>query len=46
MITIAFSFIDYETLPRDEDGALIEPNDDDVGAVFIGCVGIKDPLRP
>ena len=42
---IGFSFINYDSLQRDDDNNLITPPDRPE-AVFIGTVGIKDPLRP
>ena len=42
---IAFAFVDFTALPRDEDDNILDPpprND----CVLVGFVGIQDPLRP
>ena len=43
--SIGFSYLNYAEVRRDEDNNLVEPPDS-ADAVFIGVVGIKDPLRP
>lgn len=42
--TIAFSYVDYPSLSRDEDDNIIDPESSSE-CIFLGCVGIKDPLR-
>jgi len=43
--TIAFGYVDLPGLDRNDEGAIVTPPDSD-SMVFVGCVGIKDPLRP
>ena len=43
--SIGFSYLNLSEVQRDEDNNLVEPADT-ADAVFIGVVGIKDPLRP
>lgn len=43
--TIAFSYVDFDAMERDEDQKLVDPPERN-DCVFIGVAGIKDPLRP
>eukprot|EP01006_Ploeotia_vitrea_P037291 TRINITY_DN66112_c9_g7_i1.p1 TRINITY_DN66112_c9_g7~~TRINITY_DN66112_c9_g7_i1.p1 ORF type:complete len:996 (+),score=611.06 TRINITY_DN66112_c9_g7_i1:224-3211(+) len=45
--TIGFAYCDYDDIAADPDDptSLADPEEAD-NLVFIGCVGIKDPLRP
>jgi len=43
--TIGFAYIDLTELKRDEEDNVIDPVEVDQ-CVFVGAVGIKDPLRP
>jgi len=43
--TIGFSYVDHDHIEVSDDGSLIDPPDR-MDCVFIGVVGIKDPLRP